>query len=143
MQRETRECQGQNTPNNRSVLTVPTSSDMKKSDKGRCATAPAKTRSATAPFSQCRLHPAVRSSGGREKSQLIRYVYPLCFSRQGLRYDDVYGCVITTMMTLNPFFLLGSTSASGGGGRKTTLSVPGGVKAECSNCGAAHMPLWR
>jgi hypothetical protein len=29
------------------------------------------------------------------------------------------------------------------GGGKTTLRAPGGVKAECSNPGATHMPLWR
>ncbi|TFK68798.1 hypothetical protein BDN72DRAFT_897854 [Pluteus cervinus] len=42
-----------------------------------------------------------------------------------------------TATSLNPAVLRG-TSGSGG-----SNSAPGGVKAECSNCGATHTPLWR
>ncbi|KAF4611687.1 hypothetical protein D9613_003762 [Agrocybe pediades] len=41
-----------------------------------------------------------------------------------------------TATSLNPALLRGNSSTAGN-------SAPGGVKAECSNCGATHTPLWR
>lgn len=43
-----------------------------------------------------------------------------------------------TATSLNPAVLRSMT-----GGAAGSNSAPGGVKAECSNCGATHTPLWR
>ncbi|KAG1761951.1 hypothetical protein EDD22DRAFT_1050936 [Suillus occidentalis] len=48
----------------------------------------------------------------------------------------------TATTSLNPLLTLGGGGTALGAG-KATLTAPGGVKAECSNCGATHTPQWR
>ena len=45
-----------------------------------------------------------------------------------------------TATSLNSAVLRGTTNETG---NSLSNSAPGGVKAECSNCGATHTPLWR
>jgi GATA-binding protein len=47
-----------------------------------------------------------------------------------------------TATSLNSAVLRGS-SGNNETGNSLSNSAPGGVKAECSNCGATHTPLWR
>ncbi|PPR04463.1 hypothetical protein CVT26_002240 [Gymnopilus dilepis] len=49
-----------------------------------------------------------------------------------------------TRSSVQASLLLGSSAtAMGLGGSGSGNSAPRGVKAECSNCGATHIPLWR
>jgi GATA-binding protein len=110
-----------NTPTNRPVLTVQTSSSTKKGTKGRRASA----AGMKSPSSSVTPAPSasVVKNATMTGSSLNAGMKP------------------ATATTMNPSLLLGNTTTNGGG--KTTLSAPGGVKAECSNCGATHTPLWR
>ncbi|OAX38290.1 hypothetical protein K503DRAFT_170783 [Rhizopogon vinicolor AM-OR11-026] len=114
---------GKNTPTNRPVLTVQTSSGTKKSGKGRRASA-AGVKSPSSSVTPAPSASVIKNSTTTTSTSAAKHA-------------------TATATTLNPSLLLGSTTASGGGGGKTTLSAPGGVKAECSNCGATHTPLWR
>ena len=105
-------------PTNRPVLTVQTSSSMKKSGKGRRASA----------------------AGVKSPSSSVTPAPSASVVKNATTTMTTAKHAIAT--TLNPSLLLGTTTATSGGG-KTTLSAPGGVKAECSNCGATHTPLWR
>jgi GATA-binding protein, other eukaryote len=48
-----------------------------------------------------------------------------------------------TATSLNSAVLRGSGSGNSETSNSLSNSAPGGVKAECSNCGATHTPLWR
>ena len=48
-----------------------------------------------------------------------------------------------TATSLNSAVLRGGGSGNSETGNSLSNSAPGGVKAECSNCGATHTPLWR
>lgn len=111
---------GKNTPTNRPVLTVQTSSSTKKIGKGRRASA-AGVKSPSSSVTPAPSASVVKNSAT---------------STSGVKHATA------TITTLNPSLLLGGAAAQGGGG-KSMLTAPGGVKAECSNCGATHTPLWR
>ena len=112
---------GKNTPTNRPVLTVQTSSSTKKTGKGRRASA-AGVKSPTSSVTPAPSASVVKNSiTGTGATTAVKSA---------------------TATTLNPSLLLGNASVQGSGG-KTMLTAPGGVKAECSNCGATHTPLWR
>lgn len=74
------------------------------------------------------------------------------YSFLGTRANTPTGRPMLTVKTQT----IASTRSSGPGATATSLnstvlrnshannnSAPGGVKAECSNCGATHTPLWR
>ena len=48
-----------------------------------------------------------------------------------------------TATSLNSAVLRGGSGTNNETGNSLSNSAPGGVKAECSNCGATHTPLWR
>ena len=48
-----------------------------------------------------------------------------------------------TATSLNSAVLRGNGGGNSETGNSLSNSAPGGVKAECSNCGATHTPLWR
>ncbi|KAG1873222.1 hypothetical protein F4604DRAFT_1881012 [Suillus subluteus] len=106
------------TPTNRPVLTVQTSA-TKKTKAGRRASGSVKSPSSAAPSASALKHSAVAT---------VKHTASVTVPASA------------TATSLNPLLTLGGAAPGGG---KATLTAPGGVKAECSNCGATHTPLWR
>ncbi|KAG1869330.1 hypothetical protein DFJ58DRAFT_714092 [Suillus subalutaceus] len=106
------------TPTNRPVLTVQTSA-TKKTKAGRRASGSVKSPSSAAPSASALKHSAVAN---------VKHTASVTVPASA------------TATSLNPLLTLGGAAPGGG---KATLTAPGGVKAECSNCGATHTPLWR
>lgn len=107
------------TPTNRPVLTVQTSATKKTSKAGRRASGGVKSPSSAAPSASTLKHSAAAS---------VKHA------------ATATAPASATATSLNPLLTLGGTAPGAG---KATLTAPGGVKAECSNCGATHTPLWR
>jgi hypothetical protein len=105
------------TPTNRPVLTVQTSATKKPTKAGRRASGGVKSPSSSAPSASLK-HAAAAVK------QTATATAPAS----------------ATATSLNPLLTLGGAAPGAG---KATLTAPGGVKAECSNCGATHTPLWR
>ncbi|KAG1807994.1 uncharacterized protein BJ212DRAFT_1485279 [Suillus subaureus] len=105
------------TPTNRPVLTVQTSA-TKKTKAGRRASGSVKSPSSAAPSAS-----ALKHSAAATVKHIATATVPAS----------------ATATSLNPLLTLGGAAPGG----KATLTAPGGVKAECSNCGATHTPLWR
>ncbi|KAG2029873.1 hypothetical protein BDR03DRAFT_995028 [Suillus americanus] len=106
------------TPTNRPVLTVQTSA-TKKTKAGRRASGGVKSPSSAAPSAS-----ALKHSAAATVKHTASATVPAS----------------ATATSLNPLLTVGGVAPGGG---KATLTAPGGVKAECSNCGATHTPLWR
>ncbi|KAG1723769.1 uncharacterized protein EDB91DRAFT_1240044 [Suillus paluster] len=108
---------GKNTPTHRPVLTVQTSATKKTGKAGRRASTSVKSPASAATAPSAVKHTAAAT------------------------VKPVAAATAAASAGLNPSLLtLGGTAPAGG---KATLTAPGGVKAECSNCGATHTPLWR
>ncbi|KAG2361108.1 hypothetical protein BDR07DRAFT_1486291 [Suillus spraguei] len=107
------------TPTNRPVLTVQTSATKKTGKAGRRASGGVKSPSSAAPSAS-----ALKHSAATTVKHTATATAPAS----------------ATATSLNPLLTLGGAAPGGG---KATLTAPGGVKAECSNCGATHTPLWR
>jgi hypothetical protein len=107
------------TPTNRPVLTVQTSTTKKTSKAGRRASGAVKSPSSTAPSASTLKHSAAAP---------VKHA------------ATATAPASATATSLNPLLTLGGAAPGAG---KATLTAPGGVKAECSNCGATHTPLWR
>ncbi|KAJ6462120.1 hypothetical protein C8R45DRAFT_841818, partial [Mycena sanguinolenta] len=100
---------------------------------------------------------ALSAAGGEGRRPVLSVRVPVCVQGgQGIRPPAEVplrdrGAValsnsISSLSTSAPVGAAGS--GTGGGARSVPLlhnnnSVPGGVKAECRNCGETHTPLWR
>lgn len=107
------------TPTNRPVLTVQTSATKKTSKAGRRTSGGVKSPSSSASSAS-----ALKHSAAAPVKHAATATAPAS----------------ATATSLNPLLTLGGAAPGAG---KATLTAPGGVKAECSNCGATHTPLWR